>query len=136
MPQNGIYHEGISALSDAFTHNKNLQIINLNDNTIGKKGAQAISKALVHLQNVKSINFGDCLLKTKGAIFLANGLKDDHNEIEEIILGYNEIKKSGGLELVNALDNKTKLKSLVLDGNQFGESGKTELRDKLKQIGS
>jgi Ran GTPase-activating protein 1 len=63
MPQNGIYHEGVSALSDAFIHNKNLQKLNLNDNTIGEKGAKAIAKVLPHLQNLKEINFGDCLLK-------------------------------------------------------------------------
>lgn len=37
MPQNGIYHEGITALSSALRENTNMQILNLNDNTIGLK---------------------------------------------------------------------------------------------------
>ncbi|XP_076272930.1 ran GTPase-activating protein 1-like isoform X2 [Rhynchophorus ferrugineus] len=135
MPQNGIYHVGISALSKAFTHNPNLQILNLNDNTIGVKGAAAIAKALPVLQNLREINFGDCLLKTQGASALAQALKPKHGNLEQLILGYNEIKKQGGFDVADAIANKTKLKNLVLDGNQFGDDGADELRDKLKKIG-
>lgn len=46
MPQNGIYHIGISALSEAFKQNAQLARLNLNDNTVGAKGAQAIAAAL------------------------------------------------------------------------------------------
>ncbi|XP_025833592.1 ran GTPase-activating protein 1 [Agrilus planipennis] len=135
MPQNGIYHAGISALSDAFTYNKNLTLLNLNDNTVGYEGVKAFVKALPTLQNLKSINFGDCLLKTKGAMMLAKGLQEGHNKLEEVILGYNEIKKEGGLALALALYDKTNLKTLMLNGNQFGNSGRKELELKMKEIG-
>lgn len=135
MPQNGIYHVGIAALSEAFTHNKNLEILNLNDNTIGPKGSEAISKVLPGLQNLKEINFGDCLLKTKGALLLAGGLKDGHKNLEVLVLGYNEIRSKGGVEVVKAMANKTKLKKLILSGNQFGSDGKNEVENKLKEIG-
>ncbi|KAJ8965599.1 hypothetical protein NQ317_004358 [Molorchus minor] len=128
MPQNGIYHIGISALSEAFTYNHNLQILNLNDNTIGPKGAEAIARALPNLQSLKEINFGDCLLKTKGAMFLANSLKGAHLDLQELILGFNEIKKDGAYQLALAMMNKSKLKNLVLDGNQFGEEGRKQLK--------
>nr|XP_023018802.1 LOW QUALITY PROTEIN: ran GTPase-activating protein 1-like [Leptinotarsa decemlineata] len=135
MPQNGIYHPGISALSDAFTHNTNLQVLNLNDNTIGPKGAAAIASALPNLQNLREINFGDCLLKTKGAVLLADALKNAHSKLEELTLGFNEIKRQGALRIVESMANKNKLKSLILDGNQFGEDGKEEIKRKLKEIG-
>lgn len=82
MPQNGIYAPGITALSEAFAMNKNLRVLNLNDNTIGEKGAQAIAKALPHIQQLEEINFGDCLLKTAGAQSLANALKEGHTKLE------------------------------------------------------
>ena len=44
MPQNGINHEGITALSDAFASNTNLRILNLNDNTFTEKGAKSMAK--------------------------------------------------------------------------------------------
>ncbi|KAL3271009.1 hypothetical protein HHI36_021510 [Cryptolaemus montrouzieri] len=135
MPQNGIYHTGITALSEAFTQNKNLKLLNLNDNTIGPKGAEALAKALPNLQNLKEINFGDCLLKTKGAEILAKALENKHENLENLSLGFNEIRKKGGISIVKALANKTKLKTLILDGNQFGAEGRKELQNELKKIG-
>ncbi len=44
MPQNGISHTGITALAEAFTENKNLKKLNLNDNTFTEKGAKAMAK--------------------------------------------------------------------------------------------
>lgn len=135
MPQNGIYHDGISALSDAFLHNKNLEILNLNDNTIGPKGSESIAKALLGLENIKELNFGDCLLKTKGAVLLANSLKAGNKNLEVLVLGFNEIGSKGGVELVNAMANKAKLKNLLLDGNQFGNQGRDAVKTKMKEVG-
>ena len=53
MPQNGIYHEGIEALTDAFTSNPNLRILNMNDNTLTEKGAAHMAKALPKLQKLE-----------------------------------------------------------------------------------
>ena len=46
MPQNGINHEGITALADAVRNNKNLKHINLNDNTFSDKGGISMAKAI------------------------------------------------------------------------------------------
>lgn len=135
MPQNGIYHVGITALSEAFKKNVNLRILNLNDNTIGPKGAEAIAEAIYDLQCLKEINFGDCLLKTKGAIFLGEALQDAHTGIEVLNFGYNEIGPEGGHAIVNATFNKENLKSLVLDGNQFGHDCREQLKESLSQYG-
>lgn len=135
MPQNGIYHVGIAALCEAFTHNKNLQIINLNDNTVTEKGALAISKVMPQLQNLKEINLGDCLLKTKGAILLADCLKDSHVKLQQIILSHNEIRIEGGIKLIKAMSNKSVLQTVNLNGNQFGEKGQNDLKNELKSVG-
>lgn len=50
MPQNGIYHPGISALSEAFKLNPNMKSLNLNDNTITSKGAEYLKDALICMQ--------------------------------------------------------------------------------------
>lgn len=50
IPQNGIYYPGITALSESLKENKDLKILNLNDNTIGPKGAEALAQALELLQ--------------------------------------------------------------------------------------
>uniref|UniRef100_A0AAG5DA32 Ran-GTPase activating protein 1 C-terminal domain-containing protein n=1 Tax=Anopheles atroparvus TaxID=41427 RepID=A0AAG5DA32_ANOAO len=135
MPQNGIYHPGITALSEAFKVNPNLRILNLNDNTIGPRGAAALSEALPSLTNLKEINFGDCLLKTKGAIFIGEALHVAHLELEVLDFGFNEIGPDGGLTLVNAAANKDRLRSLVLNGNQFGEDYCEQMKELMLSYG-
>lgn len=78
MPQNGIYHEGIAALTDAFSCNPNLSILNMNDNTFTEKGAKCLAEVLPKLQKLKILNLGDCLLKTEGATLIAKALESGH----------------------------------------------------------
>ncbi|ELT89424.1 hypothetical protein CAPTEDRAFT_107728, partial [Capitella teleta] len=44
MPQNGIFHEGITALAEAFAFNPKLKILDLSDNIFTEKGASAMAK--------------------------------------------------------------------------------------------
>ena len=81
MPQNGIYHLGVKALSDAFKHNTDLEVLNLNDNTLTRKGAAALSEALPLLLKLRVLNLGDSLLKTKGSILIAEALTK-HTQLE------------------------------------------------------
>lgn len=120
---------------DAFTHNKNLHVLNLNDNTIGPKGAEALFQALPVLTKLKVINFGDCLLKSKGASLLAKALQGGHGDLEELILESNEIRIDAALELADAIANKAKLRVFTLDANQLNDEAQGKVRDKLKAAG-
>ena len=51
MPQNGIYHPGITALSEAFAKNPNMRHINLNDNTFTAVGAKAMAENALPILN-------------------------------------------------------------------------------------
>lgn len=85
MPQNGIYHQGIEALSNSFKNNHNLKVLDLNDNTVTKVGANHIAAALPHLQKLKILNLGDCLLGTDGATILAKALTEKHDNLEVLL---------------------------------------------------
>lgn len=131
MPQNGIYHIGISALSKALMKNPNMTILNLNDNTIGPKGCQALVAAFEHMQKIKDVNFGDCLIKTPGAVYLSEILTEGHSNLEILNLGFNEIGSEGAQSICLAVRNKENLKSLILNGNMFGSECREELKDSL-----
>lgn len=131
MPQNGIYHIGISALSKALMKNPNMTILNLNDNTIGPKGCQALVAAFEHMQKIKDVNFGDCLIKTPGAVYLSEILTEGHSDLEVLNLGFNEIGPEGAQSICLAVRNKSNLKSLILNGNMFGSECREELKDSL-----
>lgn len=46
MPQNGIKAEGIIQLAEAVKCNKNLKVLNLNDNTFCEEGALAMADVI------------------------------------------------------------------------------------------
>ncbi|XP_058805547.1 ran GTPase-activating protein 1 [Phymastichus coffea] len=129
MPQNGIYHVGISALAKGLSWNPGLRILNLNDNTVGPKGAQALADVLQNFSCLEKLNLGDCLLKTKGAIVLADalGVQGNHPLLTELNLSYNEIKFRAVSSIASAMSDKNQLTNLSLDGNAFGEEGKALL---------
>ena len=124
MPQNGIRPNGIENIADALSSNPNLRIINMNDNTFTKRGSEAISKALINLKNLEYVNFGDCLLKSKGALLLVRSLINNKN-LKELILSFNEIDATNGVEiseyLVNPKHHFDNMKFIDLNGNKFGE---------------
>lgn len=105
MPQNGINHAGVVALASAMRHNRELRVLNFNDNTFTKKGTLAMAKvnsvhviprrehicgsvfpvlmhsllsaqALTHLRSLQVVNFGDCLVRSEGAIALAAVIRE------------------------------------------------------------
>ncbi|XP_076286300.1 ran GTPase activating protein [Lasioglossum baleicum] len=133
MPQNGIYHVGIAALATGLSANPGLKILNLNDNTVGVKGAQALAKALPNLKNLEQLNLGDCLIKTQGCIILAEalGIEGNHPLLKEVNFTSNEIRTEGANPIAVAMADKECLMSLQLDGNMFGNEGRTILRELL-----
>lgn len=44
MPQNGINYAGVVALASAMRHNRELCVLNFNDNTFTKKGTLAMAQ--------------------------------------------------------------------------------------------
>ncbi|KAK7476958.1 hypothetical protein BaRGS_00031817 [Batillaria attramentaria] len=135
MPQNGINPPGISALVDAIAVNKNLRILNLNDNTFTEVGAREMSKVLPQLQALEVINFGDCLLKTEGALALAKALKLGQKKLKELILSGNEIKQSGAIAVTEAMTDKENLAVLDLNANQLGEEGVELVQNSMEAVG-
>lgn len=134
MPQNGINHDGIRALANAFKTNAGLRVLNLNDNTITPRGAASLAEAIEQLQDLREINLGDCLLKSGGAVLLAEAMQDQHQQLEILNLGFNEIGPNGGIPLVAAMQNKEKLQQIVLNGNMFGQECRDCIVEMLREV--
>lgn len=135
IPQNGIYHVGMSALADALKKNPNMQVINFNDNTITARGAESLAEAFYSIEALREINLGDCLLKDEGGQILSDVLADCHPDLEYLNLSGNEIGVEVGLTIANAMAHKDILRELVLDCNQFGEEGIEEIQSVMEGIG-
>ncbi|XP_032869388.1 ran GTPase-activating protein 1 [Amblyraja radiata] len=129
MTQNGINHQGITALAKAFTENPNLRVINLNDNTFAEEGAIAMAETLKTLQNIEVLNFGDCLVRSKGAIAIAEAVKHGLKKLKELNLSFGEIRKNAAITVAEAMEDKSLLEKLDLNGNCLGEEGCDQLRE-------
>ncbi|NWV65689.1 RAGP1 protein, partial [Malurus elegans] len=132
MPQNGINHPGITALAQAFAINPLLKIINLNDNTFTEKGAVAMAETLKALRQIEVINFGDCLVRSKGAVAIADAVKEGLHKLKELNLSFCEIKRDAALTVAEAIEDKTELEKLDLNGNCLGEEVCEQLHEILE----
>uniref|UniRef100_A0A8C5NJN7 Ran GTPase-activating protein 1 n=1 Tax=Junco hyemalis TaxID=40217 RepID=A0A8C5NJN7_JUNHY len=132
MPQNGINHPGITALAQAFAINPLLKVINLNDNTFTEKGAVAMADTLKALRQIEVINFGDCLVRSKGAVAIADAVKEGLHKLKELNLSFCEIKRDAALTVAEAIEDKTELEKLDLNGNCLGEEVCEQLHEILE----
>ncbi|KAI1884546.1 hypothetical protein AGOR_G00227500 [Albula goreensis] len=134
MPQNGINHPGVTALANAMQHCPQLRVINLNDNTFTKRGAIAMAQSLKHLRSVQVINFGDCLVRSEGAIAIAEALKEGLPILKELNLSFGEIAEEAALVVARAVQNKTQLEKLDLNGNCLGDEGCDALKETMDSM--
>ena len=63
---------------------------------------------------------------------IADALRSGHVNLEELYLDSNEIRFEGGESIISCLENKTNLKMLKIDGNQFGADGCGKIMKQLK----
>ncbi|KAH0616850.1 hypothetical protein JD844_028278 [Phrynosoma platyrhinos] len=113
MPQNGINHPGITALAKAFAVNPLL-------------------RTLKKLRQVEIINFGDCLVRSKGAVAIAEAVSEGLHKLKELNLSFGEIKRDAALIIAEAIEDKSELEKLDLNGNCFGVEGCEQLQEILE----
>lgn len=57
LPQNGIFHNGVTALARGLACNRSLRVLNLNDNIVTLKGAAPLAKvSALQIHNVETFN--------------------------------------------------------------------------------
>jgi Ran GTPase-activating protein 1 len=126
--QNGIRPQGIANLIlNGLKHNKELSVLDLQDNTITTKSAKILAENLSNWKNLKELNVNDCLLKPKGALSLVNSFNASvWNNLEVLKLQYNELDETALEVLADAVKSKfPNLKVLELNGNRFEEENST-----------
>lgn len=123
--QNGIRPKGIARLlRDGLSRNKELQILDLQDNTFTAKPSAVLAETLDQWPKLKELNLNDCLLKASGSLLLAEALSKGEPKplLETLRLQYNELEEDALKILAEAVIAKLpNLKVLELNGNRFEE---------------
>lgn len=78
MPQNGIRPPGIESLTSALVQNRNLRVLDLNDNTI-TSAAGKLASAVSKLPRLEILNLESSLIRTKGASAIARAIVSHRN---------------------------------------------------------
>lgn len=136
MTQNGIRQEGISQLlKDGLSHAKNIEVLDLQDNTFTIMGSTALAGVIGGWPSLRELGVGDCLLSPRGGIKLANALAEGKNKkVQTLRLQYNDITAPGVKQFLHAARLALpELRRIELNGNKFLEEDGNleELRELL-----
>ncbi|CAI2348712.1 unnamed protein product [Caenorhabditis sp. 36 PRJEB53466] len=100
LPQNAIAGEGIRAIATSIARNKNLRILDLNDNIIGPDASLDLAEAISELPALEELDLGDCVCDDPGILALLAGLEGCSREnLQRVILNGNNITS----EIVDAI---------------------------------
>jgi Ran GTPase-activating protein 1 len=124
MTQNGIRQEGIShLLRSGLSHCKDLEVLDLQDNTFTTIGASALSEAVPNWAKLKELGVGDDLLGATGSIKVFDALATGETKSVEVLrLQYNDISSQGLKSLLQSAKNgMPRLRRVELNGNKFNE---------------
>ncbi|KAJ8071165.1 hypothetical protein OCU04_001504 [Sclerotinia nivalis] len=138
MVQNGIRQEGIShLLSEGLKYARDIEILDLQDNTFTITGSKALAKVVGGWTNIQELGVGDSLLGGKGSVIFAEALKKGKNDkLETLRLQFNDIGVKGLKSFtVAAKEALPKLKKIELNGNKFDEDHDciVELKELLEE---
>lgn len=140
LPQDGIRPDGIAILVPALAPCKDLEVLDLQDNTFTVPGCRALADSLHNWKNLRVLNISECLLQPKGfAVLLEVWKTIKMDQLELLDLRYNELNEKSFLALVPILKQFPSLQKLEMNGNCVEEDsvGISALRDVLdERLGS
>lgn len=119
MYQNGIRMEGVKALCEGLAQCKNLEVLDLQDNTATFRGSHAVATALPNWPHLRVLNLSDCLLKSRGGGLLFETLSLGHNKnLTSLHLQYCDLDRKALHKLGEAIElHLSSLSVLEINGN-------------------
>ncbi|UMM25533.1 hypothetical protein L5515_005319 [Caenorhabditis briggsae] len=122
LPQNGIREPAFGALAVALQANKNLRIIDLNDNICGTQGALELAEILPDLHHLEILDLGDCVCDDDGVVGILSGLDRKRDCLKKVVLSGNNIT-ADIIEEIGDFFNSAGMAHVKVDisVNMFGE---------------
>ncbi|XP_031502461.1 RAN GTPase-activating protein 1-like [Nymphaea colorata] len=125
--------EGTIAISNALKGSTStLRVLELAGNEITVKSAGSLAACVATNQSLEKLNLSENELKDEGCLVLCKALEGGHDNLKELDLSSNSIRRVGAKVSAQAVANKPGFALLNIDGNFISEEGIDEVKDILK----
>ncbi|XAR58542.1 hypothetical protein NMG60_11013976 [Bertholletia excelsa] len=122
--------EGSKALANALLESApSLEVLDMAGNDITAEAASVLAVCVAAKQSLTKLNLSENELKDDGAISIAKAFEEHHNQLTEVDMSTNSIRRVGARVLAQAVVNKPRFKLLNLNGNFISDEGIDELKD-------
>ncbi|XP_059660504.1 RAN GTPase-activating protein 1 [Cornus florida] len=125
--------EGSKALTEALLKSApSLEVLEMAGNDITVEAAPALASCIAAKQTLTKLNLSENELKDEGTIVIAKALEEGHDQLIEVDLSTNSIRRAGARILAQAVVCKPGFKLLNINSNFISDEGVDELKDIFK----
>lgn len=121
--------EGAVAIVNALKESApSLEVLELAGNDITTEAASALAGLISEKPLLKKLNLAGNELKDEGAIKIGKALEEGHDQLKEVDMNTNSIRRTGAKVLAQAVVRKPGFKLLNINGNFISDEGVEEVK--------
>ncbi|KAF3578854.1 hypothetical protein DY000_02031843 [Brassica cretica] len=125
--------EGTEALSEALVNSApSLRVLELAGNDITVKSTGKLAACIASKQCLSKLNLSENELKDEGTILIAKALDEGPDQLTEVDLSTNMMRRAGARALAQTVLKKHTFKLFNINGNFISEEGVDEVNDMFK----
>ncbi|CAN6899811.1 unnamed protein product, partial [Brassica oleracea] len=125
--------EGTEALAEALIKSApRLEVIELAGNDITVKSTGKLAACIALKESLSKLNLSENELKDEGTIIIAKALEEGHDQLAEVDMSTNMMRRAGARALAQTVLKKPTLKLLNINGNFISEEGVDEVSEMFK----
>ncbi|CAL5413322.1 unnamed protein product [Camellia sinensis] len=125
--------EGATAVANALKESApSLVVLEMAGNDITVETAPSLASCIAAKQSLIKLNLAENELKDEGAIQIGKALEEGHDQLKEVDMSSNSIRRAGARLLAQTVMRKPKFKLLNINGNFVSEEGIDELKGLFK----
>ncbi|CAH8378862.1 unnamed protein product [Eruca vesicaria subsp. sativa] len=125
--------EGTEALAESLIKSAPcLQVLELAGNDITVKSTGKLADCIALKESLTKLNLSENELKDEGTILIAKALEEGHDQLAEVDMSTNMMRRAGARALAQTVLKKHTFKLLNINGNFISEEGVDEVNEMFK----
>ena len=125
--------EGAKSIVNALKESTpSLEVLEMAGNDITVEAAPTLATCIAEKPSLAKLNLAENELKDEGAILIGKVLEEGHNQLTEVDLSTNSIRRAGARFLAQTLARKPGFKLLNINGNFISDEGIDEVKNIFK----